>query len=414
MAFPSGKFKIGLLGLEDPADVRSYSGTPFHLGHYLRAAGNEVRMLGPYPLRYRSLVRVHNRLLRQLTRRELLWERHRLIAEQYPAIVDRYVEQHPDLDLLLATSVFYVAKVRTRIPVIAWGDSTVAGVIGRYRRYQRLSKQAHRRSHAVEQDGLNACDLAIFSSKWAAEIALRHYELSPAKVRVINYGANLRAVPDEDELRRLLMLRPLRPIRLLALGLDWRRKGMAKAIEIAGELRTRGLEAELQIVGCLPPDGVSVPSYVSLAGRLSKYSTDGSRRLAEALGKSHILILPTEADCASVALAEANAYGLPFISTDTGGQSSLVQQNVNGILLAAEAGVPVWADAVQWIVRDRNSYERLAWQAYHFFHRHLCWERAVSRFEDAAHALLGSPALSGRHSALLAPGELNARDERRL
>src|SRR5271170_6017081 len=100
------ELKIGLLGVEDPTDVRSYSGTPFHLAHFLRAAGNDVRMLGPYPLRYRIFVRMHNRLRQQSTRKAVLWERHHLITHQYPGIVRRYADQNPDLDLLLATSVF--------------------------------------------------------------------------------------------------------------------------------------------------------------------------------------------------------------------------------------------------------------------------------------------------------------------
>lgn len=390
MPLPSGKLSIGLLGVEDPADVRSYSGIPFHLAHFLRAAGNDVRMLGPYPLRYRGLVRVHNRLRSLLTRREVLWERHRLITSQYPAIVSGYVDQNPGLDLLLATSVFYIAKVRTKVPLVFWADTTVAGVIGKYQRYQHLSRRTTVRSHAVDQDALTACDMAIFSNQWAADLALNTYDLRADKVRVINYGPNLLQVPDAAEMVRLLKLRHPEQIKLIALGFDWQRKGMAKAAEIVGELRKRGINAQLQIVGCLPPAKFVTPSYVSLLGKVSKFTPEGIKRLEQLIGESHLLILPTEAECAAVVLAEANAYGVPFVSTDVGGNSSLVRQNFNGILLPLDAGVSAWADAAMHILRDRKTYERFAWQAYEFFRRHLSYEHAVSEFEQACQELLGT------------------------
>lgn len=384
---------IGLLGVEDPADVRSYSGTPFHLSHFLRAAGHTVRPLGPYPLRYRSIVRVQNRLAMMALDQQLLWERHALITAQYPEMVNKYVDRNPDLDLLLATSAFMIAKVQTKLPVILWGDTTVAGVLGKYSRYVKLSERSIKRAHAVEQDGLNACDLAIFSNQWAADVAMRSYDLDPAKVRVITYGPGLVRVPDEVEITRLLSQRGRDRIDLIIIGVHWERKGVARAIEIAGELRSRGMDARLTIVGCLPPSKFVNPGYVSLRGKISKFNAEGVRQITQLLGESHLMILPTVAECAAVALVEANAYGVPFLSTDVGGNSSLVRHNHNGILLPLAADVSAWADAAISILRDRENYERIAWQAYDYYHERLSWEHAVSTFEVAVHELPGIAAL---------------------
>ena len=383
-----GELRIGLLGIEDPADVGSYSGTSFHLVHFLRAAGNSVSVLGPYPLRHRIPVRLHNRLRRQLTGKGVLWERHWLIAGQYPAIVRKYMERNPELDLLLATSVFSIAGVRTRIPVVLWADTTVSGVIGRYARYQNLSKRTLRRSHEVEQAALAACAMAIFSSQWAADVALQSYDLDPGKVRVINYGANLTETPTRAQIVQLLTLRAPDPIKLILLGLDWQRKGVTKAIEVAGELRRRGLNVRLQIVGCRPPSNFSVPGYVSLFGKISKDTPEGARRLEKLMGESHLMILPTQAECAAVVLAEASAFGVPFISTDVGGNASLVREGYNGTLLPLEADVSTWADEAMRIVMDREAYELFAWRAYDFFQQRLSWSRAISSFEEAVGELL--------------------------
>jgi glycosyltransferase involved in cell wall biosynthesis len=395
MTVSGEKLTIGVLGVEDPADVRSYSGTPFHLSHFLRAAGHTVRALGPYPLRYRGIVRVQNRLAMMTLDQQLLWERHALITAQYPEMVNKYVERNPDLNLLLATSAFMIAKVQTKLPVILWGDTTVAGVLGKYSRYVRLSERSIKRAHVVEQDGLNACDLAVFSNQWAADVAMSSYHLDPAKVRVITYGPGLVRVPDEAEIARLLSQRGQDRINLIIIGVDWERKGVAKAIEVTEELRDRGVDARLAILGCLPPPKFVNPGYVSLLGNISKFSTEGARQIAQLLGESHLLILPTVAECAAIALVEANAFGVPFLSTDVGGNYSLVRQNYNGILVPLGAGVSTWADAAISILRGRENYERFAWQAYDYFHERLSWEHAVSDFEMAVHELLGSTVLQG-------------------
>jgi glycosyltransferase involved in cell wall biosynthesis len=187
---------------------------------------------------------------------------------------------------------------------------------------------------------------------------------------------------------RLLTLRGFDQIKLIILGLDWQRKGVAKAIEVTGELRRRGLNVRLQVVGCRPPSGFPVPEYVALFGKVLKDTPASARRLEKLMGESHLLILPTEAECAAVVLAEASAFGVPSISTDVGGNASLVRQGFNGTLLPLEADIATWADEVKRMVKDRGTYERFAWKAYDFFQQRLCWSHAIQKFEEAVHGLL--------------------------
>ncbi len=64
--------KIGLLGVEYPVDMSSYSGTPFYLAHFLRKRGHDVRICGPFPLRYRSFLQMLDRFYRRLTGKHLV------------------------------------------------------------------------------------------------------------------------------------------------------------------------------------------------------------------------------------------------------------------------------------------------------------------------------------------------------
>jgi len=374
--------KIGLLGVEDPSSVMSFSGTPFHLSYYLRAAGHEVRYLGPYPIRYRLFVRMLSRLSKIFTGKYLLWQRHPLIARQYAGIVDAYAKQNPDLDLLLGTSAFYLAGARTKIPLAFWGDTTVAGVIGSYAGYTGLSAKTLAQAHAVEQEALDATDLAIFSNEWAADVAIRSYRIDPAQVHVITYGAHILETPGEEEIARCIAKRRRDGLEILLLGTDWRRKGIDIAIEVVEEMRRRGRDVRLTIAGCKAPASYVAREYVSVLGMIHKTTPEGVERLRDLLRYSHVLLLPTRADCAAVVLAEASAFGLPVVSSDVGGNASLVCEGQNGFVVPIDAPLGVWIDAIERIVHDRDDFERFSWSAYRYFKSELSWENSLSRFEE--------------------------------
>jgi glycosyltransferase involved in cell wall biosynthesis len=373
------KWKIGLLGLDDPASLSTYSGTLYHLGYFLRKAGHEVRPLGPYPIKRGWLASLYNRVLQTFTNRHIIWARHSLIASQYGRIVDSYAENNPDLDFLLAPAGFYLGNARTRKPLVSWADTTVAGVIGRYPYYTGLSKRMIEQCHAFEQQSLNACSLAVFSSQWAKDVALDNYSVDPRKVHFVPYGANLTDAPQESEISEIVTARSRGAVRALLVGMDWHRKGVDKAIEVVRELRGRGYEATLTVVGATPPKGRNVPDFVNVAGRIAKDSVEGRARLASLYQTAHLLLLPTIAECASVALAEASAFGVPVLSTDVGGNGSLVRNGVNGFLLPLDAAASVWADHALPMLGERHN--TFAFSSYRFFRENLMWESSVARLE---------------------------------
>lgn len=377
--------KIGLLGLEDPANVSTYSGTPYHLAHFLREAGNQVSFFGPYPVKHRKRVSYQNWLLKKLTGRHILWERYPMITDQYAGIVESYAKSDASLDLLLATSAFYLGKAKTHLPLVFWGDTTAAGVIGHYPYYKNISETMIRQCNAVEQDALDACTLAIFSNQWAADVALSSYRLDPAKVRVLCYGANLLKTPDHAEIKQFLQSRPAKQWNLLLIGVDWQRKGVDTAITTTTELRSRGFDVRLRVVGCQPPSGTSVPDGVEILGRIPKATSEGSARLAKLMSETHLFILPSRAECAAVSLAEANAFGVPVLSTNVGGNASLVKDGVNGFLLDPVAPIKLWADTAQQMLMSPFVYEEWCWRAHGYFHAELSWSVAVSRFEELIH-----------------------------
>jgi glycosyltransferase involved in cell wall biosynthesis len=326
------------------------------------------------------MLRAIKKLSRLVLGNHIVLERHPWVSRRYAGIVDGYAAANPDLDLLLATSVFYVDKRKTSIPIVAWGDTTVAGVLGSYPYYSNLGSRMIEQSHRVEQRGLDACDHVIFSNHWAAEIALQNYNLPASKVSVITYGANILRRPSRVQLEEIVKRRIDGPLKAILVGVDWRRKGVDKAIEIIAELRKDGIDIRLRVVGCKPPPGAHVPDYVEVFGRVPKDTPAGEQRYYDLLQSSHVFLLPTVAECAAVSTAEANAYGLPVIVSDVGGNGSLVSEGINGYLCPVDAPAVKWAEALKAILVQPDAYREQCLRAQAYYERELSWTVAVQRF----------------------------------
>jgi glycosyltransferase involved in cell wall biosynthesis len=315
-----------------------------------------------------------------------------LIARQYKRVIEDYARANPDLDIFLATSVFHVGPAKTQIPILAWGDTTVQGVMGLYPYYSNITEKMIEQSHAVEQVGLSACTSIIFSSDWAAQTALNAYEVDASKVHVITYGANVVETPDIEAFEQLLRARLAQPAVVTLVGVDWKRKGVDKAISAVGVLRQRGMQVRLRVVGCKAPASVTVPDYVDVLGKIPKVTSGGQESFYDQLKTSHVVVLPSVAECAAVSLIEANAYGLPVVASNVGGNPSLVRKGRNGDLCDPTASAELWADALEGILKDPQTYERLSRESFALYHGEYSWDMAISRFERLVETVISSSA----------------------
>jgi glycosyltransferase involved in cell wall biosynthesis len=171
-----------------------------------------------------------------------------------------------------------------------------------------------------------------------------------------------------------------RPRKVILVGVDWRRKGVSKAIEIIGELRKGGTDVTLQVVGCNPPLGVQVPNFVEVLGRVAKDTPEGQRRFYELLQSAHAFLLPTIAECAAVSSVEANAYGLQVVISDIGGNGSLVAEGINGHLCAVDSPPSVWAEALNQVIGESAAYRDQCLRAHAYYENELSWKVALRRF----------------------------------
>ncbi len=116
----------------------------------------------------------------------------------------------------------------------------------------------------------------------------------------------------------------------LFVGHDWKRKGVAEAIEALAGVRDRRLA--LMIVG-----GGAPREYQKLARRLKvEPRVLFIDRVADPrpfYGAADFLLLPTREDTCSLVVLEALAMGLPVVTTRQNGASEMIQNGTQGLIV---------------------------------------------------------------------------------
>jgi glycosyltransferase involved in cell wall biosynthesis len=354
----------------------------------LQRHGCEIAFFLHLQKQARGLVFAKDKVIRLCTGKHIIVERDPRIVCHYPEQINETVHRHP-VQAVIGTSSFYMANQSCPVPSVFWGDTTVAGVLDNYPYYTRLNRRSVKDCHELEAAALSSCMLAVFSNQWAADVACANYTFDQRKVRVIPYGANLLSRLNADDIATCISRRETNAWELIFVGLDWYRKGAPIAIDAAAVMRARGANVRLTLVGCVPPRTVNLPEYVTVVGRIDKATQKGRALLSALYRQSHLLILPSRAECAAVSLSEASAHGVPSLSTNVGGNSTLIQNGVNGYLLPLEAGASEYAEHALQLLGDPSRYSAMCWSSFERFQTELNWDVAVLRFLAELKDVLG-------------------------
>ena len=158
-----------------------------------------------------------------------------------------------------------------------------------------------------------------------------------------------------------------RPIRLLTVSRIDPRKGLRYLPPAIDELVRRGHDVRLTIVG--PTVGKMgaeerdrVVATADALGIGDRIDFIGARTLPQvlALGREHdLFVLPTlPGEGVPRVLLEAMASGMPIVVSDVAGVPTLVQHEINGLLVPPAEPVAI-ADAVDRLIRDGDLRRRL-------------------------------------------------------
>lgn len=370
--------RVGFASVEDAANVRSWSGIPAHILEMLRETPHvEVELISPLGQRLKWIYGPR-KWMAQRAGEHFDWKREAWSLRHFAAEIERQFQAR-SLDVVFSTSSIPCTRLKPEIPVVFWTDATFHTMKNYYRKnHSAHSEQA---SRLQEETAIKKARFACYASNWSAAEARNL--TSPERVKVLPLGPNLpveHSAADTGVWIRERARRVTRRCTLLLVGVEWERKGVDIAVEMARHMNDAGIEATLKIVGCTPPAGrAKLYSFVDVLGRINKNEPDGYRRLVELYRTADIFVLPSRAEAFGVVVAEAAAFGLPALVCRTGGLTETVRDGESGFLLSLEDDGTAFAECARKILQD---YERFARNAYAEYATRMNWRTSVDGLVD--------------------------------
>ncbi|MFM0737518.1 glycosyltransferase family 4 protein [Paraburkholderia xenovorans] len=368
----------------DAHDPNAWSGAGYQIPKALAEAGAEVIYIGG--LRKRPSPPAFTRAVYA----RLAGNVHQL--EREPSVVRRYSAQAQQrlkdlaVDAILSPGSIALTYLQTTVPKVVWTDATFSGLIDYYPEFRKMTGRNRRDGDALERTALRSCALSVFSSDWAAESAVRLYSLNPERVKVIPFGSNFTSGLDESNIRELTTRRLSSPqVRLLFIGLAWARKRGDFALAVTRELRARGIDAQLDIVGSNPGAG---ESWATEYGFLSKSNPKDAETIQRCFSEAAFLIHPAVAECNANVFSEACSFGLPILANRTGGIPTSVRPGENGHLFETGDSPEQWADFIEQTLQDQSRYTALCMGAFGQFSTRLRWSVAGATMLRSIEALI--------------------------
>lgn len=372
--------KIAYFSINDPLDKRSWSGITYYLGQTLQKNIGDVHFLGPVPIPWvlDKTLRGMTKFARIVFKTEYI-PKYSLLKNMYASLYLRWKMFGRQYDFLLApAAASELAYCGTSLPIIYFGDATYKLYHNFYKKeFANLNAFSRWEGNFLEKRALRKSDVVVLTSRWASQSAVSDYGVRPDKIEIMQLGANIDSVPSRD----IIFQKEDNPtLTLLFLSVDWERKGGPIAFDALRSLHAYGLAARLVVCGCIPPPEYTHPGLEVIPFLNKNYPVD-FKRFVDLLASVHFLLLPTRADCTPVVNSEANAYGVPAITTDVGGVAGTVTDGVNGYCLPLEAGGEAYADLIARLYADKEGYHQLIASSRARFEEVLNWDRWAEGFK---------------------------------
>ena len=373
--------KIAYYSINDPLDKRSWSGTTYYLGQTLQRNIGDVHFLGPVkiPWLLDKTIRALQKLSRFLFRSEWI-PKYSLLKNIYAVWVLKRRMRGRHYDLLVApAAASELGYLNTNLPIVYFGDATYKAYSETYEKEFKNSNRFSRwEGNHLEKRALKKSRLIVLTSHWAARSAMHDYHVPAEKIEVILLGANIDPVPGRDI---IFNKEANKTLSLLFLAVDWERKGGPIAFAALEHLHKMGINARLVVCGVVPPSHFVHPC-MEVIPFLNKNDAADYQRFVALLSSVHFLVVPTRADCSLLVSCEANAYGVPTVSTDVGGVKDVVQEGISGFCLPAGAGGAEYASTIATIFADKEKYHQLIISSRKRFEEELNWDSFAENFHE--------------------------------
>lgn len=330
----------------------------------------DVVDIGPIDIPELPLGKAVNKATRLLLKKGYMYYHSFYFAKRYAKLLAKKLEGQ-SFDLIFGPScATEVAFLETGIPIVLTEDAHFGVLLNYYAQFSNLLKRSVYEANMLEGMGLRNASLALYPSDWAAHSARDIYQLDEGKVHTVPYGTNIDAPPPPEVARRR---KKSDACKLFFIGVDWERKGGEIAFETLLELEKLGINAHLTVCGCIPPPQLR-HERLRIIPFLDKKIESQRQEMESLFETSDFLFLPTRGDAYGMVFCEASSFGLPSITTDTGGVSGAVREGENGFLLPPQARGKEYAELIARVYQDDQLYAALVTSSRAAFEERLNWD----------------------------------------
>lgn len=357
-----------------------HCGTNYYKAKALERQLGTLEYIGP-------LEESYSPILKLLSKTKNRWHKH--ISKQIyypwaePAVNQGYASQiaqnilQTNPEIVICPDINLISYLDCKQPTVVWTDASYAGLINFYPEFSNLCKETTEQLTTMDKLTYDKCSYAIFSSDWAAQKVIDVYQVDPSKVKVIPSGANVECNRTLEDIKEIVDARPSNQCKLLFLGVDWYRKGGDIALEVASELQKTGLNVELTIVGCQPFQNDSCPDFVVNPGFINKSTEEGLNKINKLIAESHFIIVPSRAEAYGNVFCEANSFGVPCISTNSGGIPTIIKDELNGKVYSINAIITEASTYIVNLFSNYSKYKELALSSFNEYQTRLNWTIAT-------------------------------------
>jgi len=365
------RIKIAILHAFDARDIKTWSGTNYHIAQTLQKYCGEISYISPLPHRKAEVIgRIIHKCTRVFLKKNFMYFCSFLFAKRCAKVAMQLLTKQ-SFDVIVAPAASTeVALLETGIPIVLVEDSTYALLLNYLPQFSNLLKRSRYEVNTIQELAIKKASLLIYSTAWAAQSAIEDYHADKRKVQVVPFGANFPHIPPKEI---ILNRKKSDRCRLLFVGNNWPGKGGDIAFETLLKLEEMGIQAELTICGCTPPNTVSHEKMIIIPF-LDKDDERQRKRLQQLYISSDFLLLPTRYDCFGIVFCEAGAYGLPSITTNTGGVPEVVRDGENGFVLPYNARGNAYAEVIAKVYQDDQLYGKLVRSSRAAYDERLNWD----------------------------------------
>ena len=364
-------------------DIKNWSGIPYYLGKAFLDAGIEVEYIGNLKslpdkyLKFRIRNLIYNRVLKKRWGNYISFyepKNLKFIASQVKEKIDKIED-----GIIFSPGTIPIAYLKTNKPIVFWTDATFAVMENYYEEFKGLSNRTVKHCNLYEKNALKRSSLAIYSSEWAANSSIKDYGTNPSTVKIIPFGANIDLKRTANDIVENNDKKSKSICKLLFIGQNWERKGGETAVNVTKYLNEKYIRTELTIVGCTPPETSILPDFIHVLGFINKSNKEGENLINRLYSENHFFILPTIAECTPIVFSEANSFGLPVITTNIGGISSIIKNDVNGRMFNIEDDIPLCAEYIAGIFKNYEHYKNYSSTSFNEFLTRLNWEVSINK-----------------------------------